>query len=46
MTDLWELENEIYDSGVSLICGDNANSIKVSGTLRAVSGSGDFAEKY
>ena len=21
MTDLWELENEIYDSGVSLICG-------------------------
>lgn len=21
MTDLWELENEIYDSGVSIICG-------------------------
>ena len=21
MTDLWELENEIYDSGISLICG-------------------------
>lgn len=31
----------IDESGVSLICGDNANSIKVSGTLRAVSGSGE-----
>ena len=36
MTDLWELENEIYDSGVSIICGvDEAGRGPLAGPVYA-----------
>ena len=39
MTDLWELENEIYDSGVSLICGvDEAGRGPLAGPVCAAAG--------